>query len=168
MDTTSPLAAADAGISRKLVRAFVAYLLAAIATTVLACLAQTTSVFLHLAALHVPASFSLWVPAALHDLAGLTIPSGGVPSYGLTISGALLIALPIGWFLASRLHLPVAVGTALAGGVAIMVLLKAISLSFYGLALIAAARTPGGLAGQALCGVAGGLLFGLIVSLPRR
>ena len=96
------------------------------------------------------------------DLAGLG------PLYGAFIAIALLVAFPAGALVHRITPLPRALVFAGAGLVAMAVMLAAMEQVFFGVQLIAGARTLSGFAAQMLAGLVAGYAFAALTPGPRR
>lgn len=128
------------------------FLLALVATAALCCLAASQFNLARLSDLGVSVPFSDRLAVTAHDLINMG------PLYGSLIGAALVIAFPVTgllvrWFSSRRAFL-----YALAGAVAIAVMLVIMKQAF-GITLIAATRTASGFASQVVAGAVGGWLF---------
>lgn len=127
---------------------------------VLATVAQTQFVLAGLQAVGAPIGTPERLSMTLDDLKGFG------PLYALFIGLAFLIAfLAAGWT-ARRTGLTRPLVFGVAGGAAIWVMLFLMREAFFGVPLVAGARTAAGLWTQVLCGAAAGALFALLT--PRR
>lgn len=88
--------------------------------------------------------------------------------YGAFIALAFVIAFPAAALVSRLLPLPRGLVFMAAGGMAIFVMLTLMREAFFGVDLIASARTPLGLGVQIACGIGGGLVFTLLSAAPRR
>ena len=129
------------------------YVLAVIVTAALATIASAQFVIAALsqAGAIVPITDRAAMSAA--DLISLA------PLYAVFIGFALAMAFIAAGLISQKrpnLRLPLFIG---AGAVAILVMLLAMERVFFGVPIIAGARTPLGLLTQVLCGAAGGYIF---------
>ncbi len=88
--------------------------------------------------------------------------------YGAFIALGFLIAFLAAALVSRILPLPRGLVFMAAGGAAIFVMLTLMREAFFGVDLIASARTPLGLGVQIGCGVFGGLVFTLLSAAPAR
>ena len=135
-----------------MLRRFVSYLLAVVATTVLAAAGSTQFVLAELAALGVQVPLGDRVATTAHDIVGM------FPAYGAINAVGFLIALSLAAWLTRRWPAARNALFVLAGAGAVLTALYAMRWSF-GITLVAGARSTGGLAVQALAGAAGGWLY---------
>ena len=94
--------------------------------------------------------------------------TGFAPLYGALIAIGLLVAFPVAALLHRLTKLHRTLVFAGAGGVCMLVMLLAMEQVFFGVQLVAGARTLTGLASQILAGVIAGWVFASITPPPRR
>lgn len=133
-------------------RRLVALLAAALVTTAFASLAHSLFVQAELAALGTSLPFPVRLMAILRDFLGL------LPTLGVVLLGALLVAFLIAGFLKPRAGLLAPFAYPLAGWAAVALALFGMRLAF-GFSALAGARTGAGFLAMSLAGVAGGLVF---------
>lgn len=136
----------------KLVKAFFAYFLAVVATTVLGSLAATQFVLAELRTMQVAVPFSVRVETTVHDIVGMG------PTFAPIVAGALLVAFLVSALLTRFVPLSdrrwYLVG-GFVGLIAALLLIKAV----LGGTPIAGARGTLGLVSQGMAGLVGGWVF---------
>jgi hypothetical protein len=136
----------------KLVKAFFAYFLAVVATTVLGSLAATQFVLAELRTMQVAVPFSVRIETTVHDIVGMG------PTFAPIVAGALLVAFLVAALLTRFVPLPdrrwYLVG-GFVGLIAALLLIKAV----LGGTPIAGARGTLGLVSQGMAGLVGGWVF---------
>jgi hypothetical protein len=136
----------------KLVKAFFAYFLAVVATTVLGSLAATQFVLAELRTMQVAVPFSVRIETTVHDIVGMG------PTFAPIVAGALLVAFLVAALLTRFVPLSdrrwYLVG-GFVGLIAALLLIKAV----LGGTPIAGARGTLGLVSQGMAGLVGGWVF---------
>jgi 4-amino-4-deoxy-L-arabinose transferase-like glycosyltransferase len=136
----------------KLVKAFFAYLLAVVATTVLGSVAATQFVLADLHTMQVAVPFSVRIETTVHDIVGMG------PTFAPIVAGALLVAFLVAALLTRFVPLSdrrwYLVG-GFVGLIAALLLIKAV----LGGTPIAGARGTLGLVSQGMAGLVGGWVF---------
>jgi len=128
------------------------FLLASIATTLIACLLQTQMVLLGLTKLDIHVSLSDRVYMSWQDLLGLIPTYGGIITLGLLIGfGVCKLIILYSPFKSPFLYI-------FAGGAAMAVILLAMQ-PVMGITLVAGARSALGIALQVVAGMLGGFCF---------
>ncbi len=145
---------------QRILRICVVFVLTAIATTVLACIIGTQFVLADLNDVGIAIPFGVRIATTWHDVVNLGfIPS---PSFGFSYGQVITVGFLFAFLAAAAVShlLPrfrIIIYTT-AGAVAFLTQLELSSFSF-GVTMYAFARTPLGLAAQALAGAMGGWLF---------
>lgn len=138
-----------------------AYVAAVLIAAALTSAAATQIILQNLVALGVDMPLSVRLSATGRDLLGFA------PILAALLAIGFLIALPVAALVSSALGRLRLFGFALAGAVAVIVMVKGIEI-FYGIVLdatatpVAAARTLGGLLFMSLGGLVGGAVFALL------
>lgn len=135
-----------------------AVVLMAIAGTV----AQTQFVLSALKDIGAPITFSDRVAMTAADIAGFA------PLYAALIAVGFLIAFSAAGLVLRRIRLPRAPVFAVAGAVCIAVMLVLMREVFFGIPLIAGARSTAGFLAQTACGALAGTAFALLLPAGRR
>lgn len=141
-------------------RNLMGYVAAVIVLTVLAVIAQTGFVLSALS--DVGASLNVGAVASMmiDDLVGFG------PIYGALIAIGLIIALPAAFGVYRLTGLPRTLVYAIAGAVCIGVMLFAMEQVFFGIPLVAGARTSAGYVSQLLAGLVAGWAFARLTARP--
>lgn len=142
-----------------MLRALGAYVIGVVVAYVFAAVAATQSVMARLNDMGVEVSFAVRLQTTLQDLAGMAA------MYLPIIAAALAVAFPVAALVSRYLPRWRGLGYPLAGGVAILAIHFLLNQTF-NITPVAAARTPLGLAFQALAGVVGGYVC--LRLLPNR
>ena len=147
-------------MAQRIVRIVLIFILTVIVTTILACIIGTQFVLADLSDIGVLIPFAVRIATTWYDIVNLGfIPS---PSFGFSYGQVITVGFLIAFLAAAAVshYLPqfrVVIFT-VAGAVAFLTQLELSSFSF-GVTMFAFARTPLGLAAQALAGALGGWLF---------
>ncbi len=136
----------------KLVKAFFAYLLAVVATTVLGSLAATQFVLAELRTMQVAVPFSVRIETTVHDIVGMG------PTFAPIVAGALLVAFLVAALLTRFVPLPDRRWYLVGGFVGLIAALLLIKVVLGGTP-IAGARGTLGLVSQGMAGLIGGWVF---------
>lgn len=142
-----------------LARKFGIYLAAVLTAYLLAAVSASLHVASRLTAMGAAPTAAERISMVLHDLAGMA--GTFLPLIAFALLAAFLVTALL-YRLLRRGQIPLYV---LAGAVALLALHLALNAAF-GLTPVAAARTPGGLALQALAGAAGGWVYILLNRRP--
>ena len=142
------------------VRAVLGYVAAVLVLTVLAVIIQTSFVLAALGDVGAVLTIGAIASMMVDDLIGFG------PIYGVLIAIGLLIALPVAVGVQRLTKLPRTLVYAAAGAVCIGVMLYAMEQVFFGIPLVAGARTTAGFLGQLLAGVAAGWAFARVTAQP--
>lgn len=138
------------------------YVAAVAGLTVLATILQSVFVLQALSGVGAQISFSAGLGMIAKDLIGLG------PLYGAFIAIALLAAFAAAAVLSRFTPLPRVLTFAGAGLAAMAVMLLAMEQVFFGVQLIAGARTLAGFSAQLAAGLAAGVIFTALTPAPRR
>ncbi len=141
-----------------MVRLLIAFAVAVVVTVVLGCFSHTQFVLAALEGVGYPIPLADRLSTTLFDLTGLA------PTYGAVVAIGFLIAFSVA---AGIIHFVPGLrttGYVLAGAVAIVVALTAMSMMFWNITPIAGARGFWGMSGQAVAGGLGGYLFATLSS----
>lgn len=144
------------------VKVFGGFLAAAAVLTVLATILQSVFVLIALAGVGAQIGAGDAAGMMLADLAGLG------PLYGAFIALALLVAFIAAAVTHRFTPLPRTLVFAAAGLAAMAVMLLAMEQVFFGVQLIAGARSAAGFTAQLLAGLAAGYAFAALTPGPRR
>jgi hypothetical protein len=136
----------------KLVKAFFAYLLAVVATTVLGSVAATQFVLSELRTMQVAVPFSVRIETTVHDIVGMG------PTFAPIVAGALLVAFLVAALLTRFVPLPDRRWYLVGGFVGIIAALLLVKAMLGGTP-IAGARGTLGLVSQGMAGLFGGWVF---------
>ena len=139
-------------------RIVVGYAAAVVVLTLLAVVIQTSFVLAALGDVGAALSVGAVSTMIVDDLAGFG------PVYGALIAIGLIIALPVALGVQRLTRLPRVLVYSGAGAVCIGVMLFAMEQVFFGIPLVAGARTTAGFVGQLLAGAAGGWVFAKITA----
>jgi hypothetical protein len=143
-----------------LLRVIIAFLVAVVATTVLAVMTQSLFVMLGLLDVGAPFQIGAFISMVGSDLIGLG------PVYAIIIAIGFLIALVVARLILLVLPDMRVVAYSLAGAVCMIVILIAIRELLFGVQLIAGARTLSGLLSQVVAGGVGGYVFARLSAKP--
>jgi hypothetical protein len=136
----------------KLVKAFFAYLLAVVATTVLGSVAATQFVLAELRTMQIAVPFSVRIETTVHDIVGMG------PTFAPIVAGALLVAFLVAALLTRFVPLPDRRWYLVGGFVGLIAALLLIKTVLGGTP-IAGARGTLGLVSQGMAGLVGGWVF---------
>lgn len=139
-----------------MVRVLVAFILAVIVAVVLGCFSHTQFALGALEAVGAEIPIGDRLSTTLFDLTGLA------PTYGAVVGIGFLIAFSVAAGIIHFLPGLRTTGYVLAGAVAIVVALSAMSMMFWNITPIAGARGFWGMSGQALAGGLGGYVFAVM------
>lgn len=144
-------------------RVALAFLAAVILMATTGTIAQTQFVLSALALIGAPVSLADRLAMTLADLAGFA------PLYAAVIAIGFLIAFSAAGLLQRRfVALPKIAVFAVAGAVCVAVMLIAMREVFFGIPLIAGARSTAGFLTQIACGAFAGAIFGALMSRTGR
>lgn len=143
----------------KRLRAALALLAAALVMAIAGTAVQTQFVIASLQAVGAPVALRDRLAMTMADLAGFA------PLYGALSAIGLAVAFAAAGLVRRFLKLPRGAVFAAAGAVAVAVMLAAMREVFFGMQLVAGARSGAGLAAQILCGALAGAAF---AALTRR
>ena len=144
----------------RLVRFILAWLAAAVATAVVGSALQTQRVLSRLDGVGADITSDERVSTTLYDLQHFAT------LYVIPITVGMLVALGAGLLVYRKVGFGRPLVFAVAGGVAMLVMLVAMKEAYFGVHLVGGAREAPGLALQALAGALGGLLFAAL--FPQR
>lgn len=136
----------------KFVKAFFAYLLAVVATTVLGSVAATQFILAELRTMQVAVPFSVRIETTVHDIVGMS------PTFAPIVAGALLVAFLVAALLTRFVPLPDRRWYLVGGFVGIIAALLLVKAMLGGTP-IAGARGTLGLVSQGIAGLFGGWVF---------
>ena len=136
----------------KFVKAFFAYLLAVVATTVLGSVAATQFILAELRTMQVAVPFSVRIETTVHDIVGMS------PTFAPIVAGALLVAFLVAALLTRFVPLPDRRWYLVGGFVSIIAALLLVKAMLGGTP-IAGARGTLGLVSQGIAGLFGGWVF---------
>jgi len=142
-------------------RFLAAFVVATLLMTIAGTIAQTQFVLAALAEVGAAANFADRLSMTGADLIGFA------PLYGAIIAAGFLIAFGLAALATRFAKLPRLPVFAIAGGFCIWLILTLMREVFFGIPLIAGARTTSGELVQIACGVFAGIVFGLL-SRERR
>jgi hypothetical protein len=142
-------------------RALGGFAVAVLVLTVLAVVFQSSFVLSMLGEVGAQIGPEAFATMIVDDLVGFA------PLYGALIAVGLLIALPVAAVLYRVTRFPRALVFAGAGLVCMLVMLLAMEQVFFGVQLVAGARTLPGLASQLIAGAVAGWTFAVITPAPR-
>ncbi len=139
-----------------MVRILIAFVVAVVVAVVVGCFSHTQFVLAGIEAVGYAVPLGDRISTTIFDLTGLA------PTYGAVVAIGFLIAFSVA---AGIIHFVPGLrttGYTLAGAVAIVVALSAMSMMFWNITPIAGARGFWGMSGQALAGGLGGYLFAVL------
>ncbi len=141
--------------------AVLGFVLATVLLTVLAVIFQTGFVLSMLSEVGAEIGIGAALSMIIDDLIGFG------PLYGVLIAVGLVIAFPAAALVHRLTKLSRELVFACAGAACLLVMLIAMEQAFFGVQLVAGARTLPGLIGQVLAGGLGGLAYAMITAPPR-
>ena len=144
-----------------IVRLFIAYLAAVVIMMALGVLAQSLFVLRGLAEVGADISFAAALSMIADDWMGLG------PNYAIFIALGFVVALPAAALVGRIAPLPRPLVFAAAGLVCIAVMLTLMKEVFFGVQIIAGARSLAGFWAQAIMGALAGLAFAIVTPGPR-
>ncbi len=142
-------------------RALGGFVVAALVLAVLAVIFQSSFVLLMLGEVGADIGPDAFASMIVDDLVGFG------PIYGALIAIGLLVAFPSASLLHRVSKLPRALVFIAAGLVCMLVMLLAMEKVFFGIQLVAGARTTLGFASQLLAGAIAGFVFAQLTPAPR-
>lgn len=134
------------------IRTLAAFLIAVVVAYLLAAIISTQMILHQVAQFDLPIPLNVRLDTTLHDLIGM------MQMYAPLVAASLLIGFLVCALALRFVPIPKWLGYMIAGGVALWVL-HLIMFAAFGLHALPAARTFVGMAGQALAGAVGGLVF---------
>lgn len=143
-------------------RLVLAYIATIVFMTALCVIAQSVFVLSGLGEVGASISLSAALGMIADDLLGLA------PNYAIFIAIGLLIALPAAALTGRLSGLPRALVFAGAGLVCMVVMLTLMKEVFFGVQIIAGARSVAGFWAQAGMGALGGLIFAMLTRAPQK
>ena len=143
------------------VRVFLVYLVSVVVMAALGVIAQSLFVLAGLSGVGADINLTPALSMLVDDLMGLA------PIYAVIIALGFLIALPVAALVGRLLPLPRGLVFAVAGAVCIAVMLTLMKEVFFGVQLIAGARSLAGFCAQAMVGGLAGLVFVALTPAPR-
>lgn len=149
------------GTRVRFLTAVLGFVLATLILTVLGIVFQTGFVLTMLSDVGAQIGFGAGASMVFDDLLGFG------PIYGVLIAIGLLVALPVASIAHRVTKLPRALVFAGAGAVCMLVMLVAMEQAFFGVQLVAGARTLPGLMGQVLAGAIAGFAFTRLTPPPE-
>jgi hypothetical protein len=138
------------------VQVVVAYVLAVAVAAVVGSVVQAQFNLAEITAMGAPVTMTDRLATTLHDLVSFT------PIFAVVIAGGFVIAFLVTAVILRFVPGLFMTGFTLAGAVAILVALYAMSLMYDGITPVAAARSLSGIAALALSGAVGGYVFALV------
>ena len=142
-------------------RVFIAFLAATVLMAVAGTIAQTQFVLGALEAAGATVSFADRLAMTAADLIGFA------PLYAVIVALGFLLAFALAALLLRRASLPRIPVFALAGAACIALMLVLMREVFFGIPLIAGARTAAGVLAQIACGATAGLVFAILSRRER-
>lgn len=140
----------------KILRGLFAFLVATLVATIGLSMVSTFTVLANLKSMGHPVPFGLQLSTYSHDFIGLAPAAGPINAIGLAI------AFIVAWFIIRFLWNQRLLGYSLAGIVALVAEMQAMSIMFGGITPIAGARTMGGLLAIGAVGALSGFIFARI------
>ena len=142
-----------------MLRILIAFLLAVVATYLLAATFSTQVILYQVADLGLPISLSVRLDTTLEDLIGM------LPMYLPIVAASLFIAIPVSALALRFVSIPRTLGF-LIGGAAALWALHTIMFTVFGIHALPATRFNVGMATQALAGAVGGYVYAKLSEKP--